>query len=158
MAALSATAGSGDTLIAPAAAAPTPHDAEHRCAVVRTLWAHMQARDWAAARAMYADAATMHWPCSGERFLDADAIVRVNAIYPEGWSLRVVAVDALADGRVRSVVEVTQPPQRFFANSTFRFDATQVAEVEEYWATAQAAPAWRNAAALGAYQRTDATA
>jgi len=133
----------------------TAADVEHRCAQVRTLWAHMQARDWPVARALYADTATMVWPCSGERFLDADAIVRVNAVYPEGWGLRVVAVDALADGRVHSVVEVSQPPQRFFANSRFRFSGAQVVEIEEYWASAEPPPAWRTAAAIGAYERID---
>ncbi len=143
-----------------ALAEPAPHalDAEHRCAVVRTLWAHMQARDWPAARAAYASDATMAWPCSGERFLDADAIVRVNAIYPEGWTLRIVEVAALADGRVYSVIEVTQGGQRYFANSIFCFAGGAIARVEEYWATVETAPAWRTAAAIGAYQRTEASA
>ena len=129
-------------------------DNEHRCALVRTLWAHMQARDWAAVRAAFADAAVMDWPCTGERLLDADAIVRANATYPEGWQIRVVDVDALADGRVRSVVEVVHPPQRFFASSTFRLAGAEVVEAEEYWATCEPPPAWRNAASIGAYERS----
>jgi hypothetical protein len=136
--------------------APQAQDFEHRCALVRTLWAHVQARDWPALRALLADSATMHWPCSGERFLDADAIVRVNAIYPEGWALQVVDVAALADGRVHSVVEVTHGAERFFGTSRFRFHAGRVAEVDEYWASAGPPPAWRNAATIGAYQRTGA--
>jgi len=107
---------------AAAAAAPTAPDLERRCAPVRTLWAHLQARDWLTARAM------------------------VN-----------FAADALADGRVHSVVEVTQAAQRFFANSRFRFDAAlRIVEVEEYWATVESPPAWRSAAAIGAYQHTAA--
>jgi GNAT superfamily N-acetyltransferase len=137
--------------------APSVADAEHHCALVRTLWADVQARDWAALRARYADTATMRWPCSGEAFLDADAIVRVNAIYPEGWTLRIVEVNALADGRVHSVIEITQDDSRFLANSIFRFDAGRVAEVEEYWATVEPPPAWRTAAAIGAYQRIHPT-
>ena len=137
-------------------AEPAPHadDNEHRCALVRTLWAHVQARDWVAMRAAFASDAVMDWPCTGERLLDADAIVCANAIYPEGWQIRIVAVDALADGRAHSVVEVTHPPQRFFANSTFRFVGSQVAAAEEYWATVQTPPEWRNAATIGAYERT----
>ena len=138
--------------------APSAQDHEHRCAQVRTLWAHVQARDWAALRAMYADAATMHWPCSDEAFLDADAIVRVNAIYPEGWAVRIVAVDALADGRVHSVVEVRHAAERFFGNSLFRFDGARVAAVEEYWASVEPPPAWRNPATIGAYQQVNPTA
>lgn len=134
--------------------APHPQDQEHRSALVRTLWADVHARDWAALRVRYTDDATMCWPCTGEAFLDADAIVRVNALYPEGWALRVVAVNALADGRVHSVIEVRHGAERFLANSLFRFDAGRVAEVEEYWATALPPPDWRNPAAIGAYQRT----
>ena len=141
-------------------ATPAPHalDAEHRCARVRALWAHVQARDWAAMRAVFADAATMAWPCSGERLLDADAIVRVNAIYPEGWTVRIVEVGAMADGRVHSVVEVRHGTQRFFGNSLYRFAGTQIAQVDEYWATVEPPPGWRTAATIGAYQRMEATA
>ena len=136
-------------------AEPAPHadDNEHRSALVRTLWAHVQARDWPAMRAAFASEAVMDWPCTGERLLDADAIVRVNAIYPEGWHVRVVAVDALADGRVHSIVEVTHPPHRFFANSTFRFVGRQIVRAEEYWACVQSPPDWRNAATIGTYER-----
>ena len=145
-------------LMVKALADPAPHaqDLEHRCARVRTLWAHVQARDWVAMRAALATDAVMAWPCSGERLLDADAIVRVNSIYPEGWTLRVVEVAALADGRVHSVVEVTQDAQRFFANSRFRFDGAAIAQAEEYWATVEPPPAWRTAAAIGAYERMEA--
>jgi GNAT superfamily N-acetyltransferase len=147
-------------LMLKALAEPAPHtlDAEHRCAQVRTLWAFIQARDWAAMRACFAEDAAMTWPCSGERFGDAEAIVRVNALYPEGWTVRVIEVAAMADGRVHSAVEVVHGAQRFFANSSYRFKLLRVAQIEEYWATAEPPPAWRTAAAIGAYQRTDIAA
>ena len=133
-----------------------PLDSEHRCALVRTLWAHVQARDWAAMRAAFADDAVMDWPCSDERLVGADTIVGVNAAYPEGWTLQVLAVDALADGRVHSLVEVRHGGQRFFAHSRFTFDGPLVAAAVEHWATAEAPPAWRNAALLGSgYQRVE---
>ncbi|MDP1692788.1 MAG: GNAT family N-acetyltransferase [Burkholderiaceae bacterium] len=70
----------------------------------------------------------------------------------------VLMVAALADGRVHSVIEITQGGQRFFANSIFFFVGGMIARVEEYWATVETAPAWRTAAAIGAYQRTEASA
>ena len=124
-------------------AMPSSSDAEHRCALVRALWAHVQARDWAAMRAAFADDAVTLWPVTGERFEGADMIVRVNAEYPEGWSIEVQAVDALADGCVQSVVEVPHGEQRFFAHSRFTFAGTQIAQLCEHWATAEAPPAWR---------------
>ena len=121
------------------------------------MWAHVQARDWASMRAAFSADAVMAWPCSGERFLDADAIVRVNAIYPEGWTVQVHEVAALADGRVHSVVEVRHGAQRFFANSRYRFAGTTIAQAEEYWASVEPAPAWRSAAVIGAYEREEMT-
>lgn len=122
---------------------PAADDAEHRCALVRALWAHVQARDWAAMRAAFADDVVTLWPVTGERFDGADMIVRVNAEYPEGWQIEVVAVDALADGRVHSIVEVPHGEQRFFAHSRFTFTGTRIAQLCEHWAVSEAPPAWR---------------
>jgi GNAT superfamily N-acetyltransferase len=134
--------------------APTADDAEHRCALVRALWAHVQARDWVAMRAAFAADATLDWPCTGERLVGAELIVRINAEYPEGWAIRVRAVDALTDGRVHSVIEVTHPPHRFFANSRFTFDGPRIASAIEHWGQVEAPPDWRTAEAFGpGYQR-----
>jgi GNAT superfamily N-acetyltransferase len=127
-------------------AAPSTDDVEHRCALVQTSWAHVQARDWAAMRAAFTDDATMDWPVTGERFSGADAIVRANAEYPEGWSIAVRSIDALvpgSSGHVHSLVEVTQGTDRFFGHSRFTFQATRIAHVCEHWATAEPPPAWR---------------
>jgi GNAT superfamily N-acetyltransferase len=126
-----------------AGALPTTEDHEHRCALVRALWAHVQARDWAAMRAAFADDVETRWPVTGEHFDGADLIVRVNAKYPEGWSIEVKAVDALVDGRVHSVVEVPHGEQRFFAHSRFTFAGTCIAQLCEHWAVGEAPPAWR---------------
>jgi GNAT superfamily N-acetyltransferase len=124
-------------------AVPNSSDVEHRCALVRALWAHVQARDWAAMRAAFADDALMQWPVTGERFEGADLIVRVNAEYPEGWSIEVKEIDALTDGRVHSLVEIPHGEQRFFCHSRFTFEGTRIARACEHWATAEAPPAWR---------------
>lgn len=129
--------------------------AVERTGWVRALWARMQARDWIGARALFTAAATSVWWTSGERFIGRDAILRVNEIYPEGWTIHVLEVTALADGRVHAVVRVEQPPQRFFANALYRFEGDRIAAVDEYWATWQAPPDWRSAEALGAYERFD---
>jgi hypothetical protein len=121
--------------------------------IVRALWAHFQARDWAAARALLHDDAAMHWLSSGEHFDDADAIVQVQRIYPEGWTIRVIAVDEMKNGDVLSVVEVSHPPLRFIANSRFQIEAGRIRRISETWATVEAPPAWRTAEAIGAYRR-----
>ncbi len=134
--------------------APAAADAEHRCARVRTWWAHTQARDWPAMRALLADGCTMHWPCTRERFLNADAIVRVQAIYPEGWSIRIGEVVATVDGRVVSSVAVLHDGQTYFAHSVFVFgDDERVVRIDEHWSNLEEPPAWRTKEVVGAYER-----
>jgi GNAT superfamily N-acetyltransferase len=135
-------------------AAPSVDDAEHRCACVRALWAHVQARDWAAMRAAFTDDAVMHWPVTAERFDGADLIVRVNAEYPEGWTVAVRSVDALVDhggqGCAQALVEVTQDGVTHFNSARCTFRGALIAEATEHWASADAPPAWRTAELLGA--------
>jgi hypothetical protein len=126
---------------------------QDRCAAVERLWRAFEGRDWLDARGVLVDRCTMTWHTSGERFLDADAVIRVNAVYPEGWALRVVEINALDDGRVHSVIEVRHAPARFLANSLFHFDGALIDSIDEYWATAEVPPAWRDAAPLGAHER-----
>ena len=116
----------------------------------------VQARDWPGARALLADQATLHWPASGEHLLDADAINRVNAVYPEGWALHILEVTPMQDGRVHSMVAVRHGAQRLLAHTLWRFDGRLIARADETWATVQAPPDWRNAATLGAYRRDEA--
>lgn len=133
--------------------APGADDPAHHAALVRCLWAHFQARDWAAARHLLADDAQLHWVASGEWLLDADAIIRVQVIYPEGWTLQVLEVTPMADGRVHSAIRVDHGRQTFYANTLWRFAAGRIAGATEFWATAEAPPAWRTAEAIGAYRR-----
>jgi GNAT superfamily N-acetyltransferase len=128
-------------------------DTAHHAALVRCLWACFQARDWAAARALLADDAQLHWLASGEWLLDADAIVRVQAIYPEGWTIHVREVTPMADGRVHSLVQVDHGEATFHAHTLWRFAGALIAGGVETWATAEAPPAWRTAEAIGAYRR-----
>lgn len=133
---------------------PLAQDVEHHCARVRTYWAHVQARDWLAMRACLHPHASMHWPVTRERFLSADAIVEVNAKYPEGWTLQVASVDALADGRVLSEVHVSHGSQTFHGRTVFTFDDRGcITLVREHWSQEEQPPAWRTVQSLGAYAR-----
>lgn len=122
-------------------------------AVVQAWWRLLEARDWAGARALLHDDAHMHWVTSGEHFDDADAIVRVQQVYPEGWSIHPHAFDALPGGRVHAIVEVRHPPMRFIAHSRCRVENGRIRDITEYWATVEAPPDWRTAEAIGAYRR-----
>lgn len=122
---------------------------------VRQFWAALQARDWCAARScLYDDVQTVWWT-SGERISSADALIEVNARYPEGWTIHLLEVEHLQDGRVMSLARVDHPPQRFFATSFFRVDDGRIAGIDEYWATVAAPPAWRNSDAFPGITRFD---
>ena len=113
---------------------------------VRGFWAAYQARDWPGARALLAPGACCTWWTSGERFIGAEAVVHVNAVYPEGWHIEILAVEPLPDQRVLSLVRVDHGDQVHYAHSWFRFaqDTPPCIEaVEEFWATAGPPPAWR---------------
>jgi ribosomal protein S18 acetylase RimI-like enzyme len=112
---------------------------------VRSLWRAVQARDWPAARALLDDRLHITWWTSGERFESADAFVEANVRYPEGWTIHLLELGHLQDGRVLSLVRVDHPPRRFFATSIFRVDDGRITGIDEYWAGVEPPPAWRDA-------------
>ena len=122
---------------------------------VRAMWATFEARDWAGARSLLADGLQATWWTSGERFTSADAYIAVQARYPEGWAIRLIECQRLEDGRVISLVRVDHPPQHFYATAFCRVDNGVIQAVDEYWATAEAPPAWREAAGLPGRERFD---
>lgn len=124
---------------------------------VRAFWAALQARDWPTGRAcLYDDVETVWWT-SGERIAGADTLIDVNARYPEGWTIRLLEVEHLQDGRVMSLARVDHPPRHFFATSFFQVDDGRIVGIEEYWATMEAPPEWRGAQAFPGITRFDPT-
>jgi hypothetical protein len=122
--------------------------------LVRRFWALYQARNWNAAQALLHPNALCHWWATGERFEGPAAIVHVNAVYPEGWTIHLLELHVL-DGapqavelaqprrRVHSLVRVDQGEQSFYANSFFGLERDLILSIDEYWSDTQAAPAWR---------------
>lgn len=122
---------------------------------VHAFWAALQARDWAAARACLQANLQATWWTSGERFTSADAFIAVQARYPEGWTIRLLEISPLQDGRVVALMRVDQPPHSFFATSFCRTDNGLITAVDEYWATLEAPPAWRSEAPHAGWSRFD---
>ena len=122
---------------------------------VHAMWAAFQARDWPAARALMQERLQARWWTSGEQFDRADAFIDANARYPEGWSIRLIEVAQLQDGRVLSLVRVDHGAQSFFGTSFFQVDDGLITAIDEYWATREAPPAWRTLAEFPAIQHFD---
>lgn len=112
--------------------------------MVRAVWARMQDRDWAGVGALLAEDVRVEWPVTGEVFRGRDAVVGVNAEYPEGWSIRVLRI-VDGGGTVVSEVAVPQDGVEHRAVSFWTVRDGLVTEAREYWSVAggEAPPAWR---------------
>ena len=121
--------------------------------VVRQLWARLQSRDWAGARQLLHDDALVHWWATGETLSGGDAFIAVQAEYPEGWTIHVLQVAALQDGRVLSMARVDHPPGTYLVQSTLRVRDGRIAHGDELWATCEPPPAWRTPERFAGLQR-----
>lgn len=121
-------------------------DTETTRGLVTEFWAAMQANDWAAAAALFADGYVLHWPQSGERIRDAANFVAINSAYPAAGRWRFVVERLVAEGEL-AVTDVAVSDgvtaARAITFTTVR-DGRIVGQVE-YWPDPFAAPAWRAA-------------
>ncbi|MCA0177712.1 MAG: nuclear transport factor 2 family protein [Proteobacteria bacterium] len=111
--------------------------------IAQQLWALYQARRWREARELFAPDAICDWPATCERYTGAEAIVHVNAVYPEGWTIHLLDAQPLPDGRALTLVRVDQAGQSFYATSFFTVTDGHITGLIEYWADTQTPPAWR---------------
>lgn len=111
--------------------------------VVRSLFEAMEARDWALARTLISDDATIEWTETGERFV-GQRFIDVNEAYPEGWTIDVVEVFAAGE-RAAAQVRVTLGDETFWCAGFYSVDAGRIAGGTEHWVTAgsEPPPAWR---------------
>ncbi|MET9994591.1 nuclear transport factor 2 family protein [Streptomyces mutabilis] len=115
--------------------------------IVQEFWDRMQARDWRGLGALLAEDVVVEWPVSAERIVGRENFVRVNAEYPEGWSIHVMRV--VADGD--TVVSEVEVPHR--ATGVHRVVSLwtvrdgRIAGGREYWTQpgADPSPQWRAA-------------
>ena len=115
--------------------------------VVRQLWARMEARDWGGVGDVLADEIVVEWPVSGERIVGRENYLRINAEYPEGWSIRVLRVVAAGD-QVVSEVEVPHATMGVHRVASFwTVREGRIVAGREYWSEvgADPAPEWRAA-------------
>ncbi|MFD7512980.1 nuclear transport factor 2 family protein [Streptomyces sp. NPDC059853] len=114
---------------------------------VRALWERTQQRDWDGVGALLAEDAVVEWPVSGERIVGRDNYVRLNAEYPEGWTIRVLRL--VADGEeVVSEVEVPHAESGLHRAASFwTVRDGRIVRGREYWSMpgSDEAPRWRAA-------------
>lgn len=115
--------------------------------MVRALWDRMQARDWTGVGELLADDVVVEWPASAERIVGRDNYVKINAEYPEGWSIRVLRVVASGD-TVVSEVEVPHEGMGVHRVASFwTVRDGRIADGREYWTALgqDPSPQWRAA-------------
>jgi ketosteroid isomerase-like protein len=112
---------------------------------IQMLWDRMQARDWAGVGELLADDVVVEWPVSAERICGRENYVRINAEYPEGWSIKVLRI--LSSGsEVVSEVEVPHDTMGMHRVASFwTVHNGLVTRGREYWTElgADPSPAWR---------------
>ena len=115
--------------------------------IVRTLWDRVQARDWTGLGDLLAEDLVVEWPVSAERIVGRENYVRINAEYPEGWSIHVLRI--VADGDT-AVSEVEVPHEKmgvYRAVSFWTVRDGRIVHAREYWTQpgADPSPPWRAA-------------
>lgn len=110
---------------------------------VGRFWAAVQARNWSALRSLLKDDAQCHWWATRERFESAGALVQVNADYPEGWVIHLLALHRLGDGWVLSLVRVDLAERAYWAHSYFQIEPEGICAIDEYWCDEAEPPDWR---------------
>ncbi|WP_137939125.1 nuclear transport factor 2 family protein [Chitinivorax sp. B] len=121
--------------------------------IVFELWRNIQNRDWVAAKLLLSPDVEMRWWSTGECFEGSDAVIHVNQVYPEGWTIIVQELNGLPDGRVHSLVRVDHAGHGvFYANSFFVLHKNLICRIDEYWSQLEEPPAWRRAQTLPGYR------
>ena len=115
--------------------------------VVHELWDRMQARDWAGLGELLADGLVVEWPVSSERIVGREKFVRINAEYPEGWTIRKLRI--VAEGEV-VVSEVEVPHDTMGTHRVVSFWTVRdgkIVDGREYWTQpgSDPSPDWRAA-------------
>ncbi|QXE35933.1 nuclear transport factor 2 family protein [Streptomyces sp. GMY02] len=112
---------------------------------VRLLWDRMQDRDWAGVGELLADDVVVEWPVSGERILGRENYLRINAEYPEGWSINVLRIVS-SGNEVVSEVEVPHDTMGIHRVASFwTVHNERITSGREYWTEpgTDPSPTWR---------------
>jgi len=121
-------------------------DTETTRRLVAQFWTAMQANDWAAAAALFADDYVLHWPQSGERILGSANFVAINRAYPAAGRWRFTVERLVVEGEqaiTDVVVSDGAVTARAITFTTVRDG--RIAGQVEYWPDPFDAPAWRTA-------------
>jgi len=113
--------------------------------VIESFWEAMEANDWDAAAALFADDASIEYACSGERIKSPQAWAEIQRQYPvEGrWHFAVHRV--LVDGGA-AVSEATVTDDGEQANRVIAFsevEGDRITRQVEYWPDAYEPPTGR---------------
>jgi ketosteroid isomerase-like protein len=119
-------------------------DAETTRHLVTQFWTAMQANDWAAAAALFADDYVLHWPQSGERIHGAANYIAINRTYPAAGRWRFTVERLIVEGE-HAVTDVVVSDGAVTARA-ITFTTVRdghIAGQVEYWPDPFEVPAWR---------------
>jgi hypothetical protein len=115
--------------------------------IVERFWRSMEARDWAAARALLAPGFVCVWPQSNEQFPSPDAFMAMNEAHPApDWHVASIAVQS-GEREVVAEVLVTNAAGADIAVGFYVVHDGLISGAREYWIerTSEPTPSWRAA-------------
>ncbi|HMQ33589.1 MAG TPA: nuclear transport factor 2 family protein [Chloroflexaceae bacterium] len=133
-------------------------DTETTRRLIAEFWAAMQANDWAAAAALFADDYVLHWPQSGERIHGAANFVAINRAYPAAgrWRFTVERLVVEGEQAVTDVIVTDGAVTGRAITFTLVRDGRIAGQVE-YWPDPFEALAWRAAWVERSSRQSDAS-
>ena len=113
-------------------------------AVVQEMWARIDARDSDGLRALLHPDVVLEYPMTNELFHGADAVVAINAEYPEGWSVHPLAFQVTGDV-VLAEVDVPLGSSTFRSVGIWETRGGVIVSAKEYWVApgSEEPPEWR---------------
>ncbi len=108
---------------------------ENAAALVRALYERYQARDWAAAADLVDPEAALSMPATAERLAGREAVLALQAGYPEPWGdltvLRVIGAGTPAVAEI----EIVAPSETFRCAAFWQVREGLLHRGVEYWVT-----------------------
>jgi len=116
---------------------------------LHAFWHAVLKQDANAIRPYFHPDAVILWHCSNERFT-VEEFIRANCEYPGQWDGEMLRLAQCGDTAVTALrIYPSDHSAEFYVTSFFRIRNEQITDMEEFWADASPAPAWRQAMHIG---------
>ena len=116
---------------------------------IHAFWQAVLQQNADAIRPFFHSDAIIRWHCSNECFT-VDEFIRANCEYPGNWDGEILRTEQCGSTLITAVrVYPVERSADYYVTSFFRLDDGRIKSVDEFWADASPAPAWRQEMHIG---------